>query len=147
MSQDGAPEIAYIGLGSNLGDREATLESAVRAIDKLPQTTVLKKSSWLINRAVDIEDGKDFLNGVIEIETCLSPRELLKRLLEFERNHGRERNPSEAGYQNRILDLDILLFGNRRLNEEGLVIPHPRMEQREFVRIPLEELGVTLDSP
>lgn len=139
-----APVVAYIGLGSNLGRREATLKSAVEAIAKLPDTRVLRTSSWFANPAVDIPDGEDFLNGVVEIETSLPPRELLDNLLRIEREHGRERGGGGGGkgYLNRTLDLDILIYGDLTLKEEHLQIPHPKMWEREFVRVPLAELGV-----
>ncbi|MCB9783862.1 MAG: 2-amino-4-hydroxy-6-hydroxymethyldihydropteridine diphosphokinase [Candidatus Omnitrophica bacterium] len=137
-------DIVYIGVGSNLGDREATLESAVRAIGSLPRTETLRTSSWYENPAVGIEGGKDFLNGVVEIRTELAPRELLDHLLQIERDHGRERKPKSQspGYQNRTLDLDILIYGDLNLKEDHLQIPHPKMWEREFVRVPLAELGV-----
>jgi len=136
--------VAYIGLGSNLGDREATLNSSVRAIDTLPETSVIRSSSWYENPAVGIEGGGDFLNGVVEIQTGLPPRELLNHLLRIERDHGRDRSAhvALAGYRNRTLDLDILIYGDQTVDEDDLKIPHPRMWEREFVRVPLAELGV-----
>ncbi len=136
--------LAYIGLGSNLGNREATLESAVRAIGSCPNTEVLRTSNWYENPAVGIEGGNDFLNGVVEIQTELSPRELLSQLLQIEIDHGRDRTAKgdTEGYQNRTLDLDILIYGDQSVDEDDLKIPHPRMWEREFVRVPLAELGV-----
>lgn len=139
-----SPVLAYVGLGSNLGDREATLKSALEALARLPHTRLLRHSSWFENPAVGIVDGKSFLNGVAELETALSPRALLDQLLEIERAHGRARKRrGRAGvYQSRTLDLDLLLHGDHRIAEEGLVVPHPRMLEREFVLVPLRELGV-----
>jgi 2-amino-4-hydroxy-6-hydroxymethyldihydropteridine diphosphokinase len=167
------PVIAYIGLGSNLGDRAGTLNRAVEMIAALPQTRLLRTSSWLENPAVGIPDGPNFLNGAAEIETSLTPCELLRELQEIEKRSGRVRpisntphpNPPPQGgrgnlapsplagegwgggdlrsigsYQSRTLDLDILLYGDQVIHEEGLVIPHPRMREREFVMKPLAEL-------
>lgn len=134
---------AYVGLGSNLGDRFATLESAVEAIDRIPHTRVVRTSAWLENPAVGIEGGPDFLNGVAEIETGLDAETLLDHLLAIELAHGRFRTPTE-GYQSRTLDLDILLFGNQQLSTDRITVPHPRLLEREFVLAPLRELGVEL---
>lgn len=131
-------------MGSNLGDREAALESALLAVSLLPGTKVVRRSTWYENPAVGIADGHDFLNAVAEIETTLSPRELLNHLLEIERRQGRERSAASTrgAYENRTLDLDLLLYGDLRIEEEGLVVPHPRMLEREFVLMPLKELGI-----
>jgi 2-amino-4-hydroxy-6-hydroxymethyldihydropteridine diphosphokinase len=118
----------------------AILTQAIEAIDHLPHTQVLWVSSWMENPAVEIPEGPDFLNGVAEIETSLAPRELLQGLQEIERRHGRTKDTSGKQYQSRTLDLDILLYGNEEIHEEDLVIPHPRMKEREFVMKPLEEL-------
>ncbi len=131
--------IAYIGLGSNLGDREKTLTQAVEAIGRLPHTKVLRVSSWMENPAVGIPDGPDFLNGVAEIETSLAPNELLQGLQEIELVNGRDHR-STGQYKSRTLDLDILLYGDVTIQDEDLVIPHPRMKEREFVMKPLREL-------
>lgn len=144
-----SPVLAYIGLGSNLGDRPATLTGALRALASLPQTRLLRQSTWFENPAVGIVDGRDFLNGVAEIETTLAPRALLTRLHEIERAHGRtrERKGVGQGYSDRTLDLDLLLYGEERISEEGLMVPHPRMYEREFVLAPLRELGVVPTPP
>lgn len=135
--------LAYIGMGSNLGDRERTLESAVGELDRLPDTRVLRRSSWLENPAVGMEGGADFLNGAVEVETQLPAEELLNRLLEIEKRHGRDRGQSKGAgkYGSRTLDLDLLLYGDERIDRPGLVVPHPRMMERDFVLIPLAELG------
>jgi 2-amino-4-hydroxy-6-hydroxymethyldihydropteridine diphosphokinase len=130
-------------LGSNLGDREKTLESAIAELDGLPETKVISRSSWLENPAVGIEGGADFINGAVEIETRLPARELLDRLLEIERRYGRSRDTEQTGggHRNRTLDLDLLLYGNEKIDQPGLVVPHPRIMEREFVLVPLAELG------
>jgi 2-amino-4-hydroxy-6-hydroxymethyldihydropteridine diphosphokinase len=92
---------------------------------------------------VGIEGGADFLNGAAEVETRLSARELLDRLLEIERRYGRSRDTEQTGggHRNRTLDLDLLLYGNEKIDQPGLVVPHPRILEREFVLVPLAELG------
>jgi 2-amino-4-hydroxy-6-hydroxymethyldihydropteridine diphosphokinase len=137
--------IAYIGLGSNLGDRERHLEEAVAEIGALPGTRVLAQSSWLENPAVGIPGGGPFLNGALRIETTLSPRELLSALLAIEKTHGRAPRGSGA-YENRPLDLDLLIHGDQEIQEEGLTVPHPRIRERDFVLIPLRELGVEMEA-
>ena len=134
---------AYIGLGSNLGDRKGILEDAVSDLDNLPETKVTRRSTWMENPAVAIEGGYDFLNGAVEIETRLTPRELLEHLFEIERRYGRCREQDEGGqgYRNRTLDLDLLLYGKESIEEPGLIVPHPRMLERDFVLVPLKELG------
>lgn len=138
------PVQAYIGLGSNLGDRQANLENAVKAIDQLPDTRVVRCSNWLANPAVGIPGGYEFLNGAVEIETTLSPQALLAHLQAIETRFGRTRALvcSPGCYENRTLDLDILLYDEVSMHTEELVIPHPRIGQREFVLLPLRELGV-----
>ena len=135
---------AYIGLGSNLGDRVRTLESAIEAIGQIPETSVTAQSSWYENPAVGIEGGNDFLNGVVEVVTRLSPRDLLRSLQAIEEDHGRTRTQElpPGVHESRTLDLDLLLYGNETIEEEGLSVPHPRMWERDFVLIPLRELGV-----
>jgi len=136
---------AYIGLGSNLGNRRRILEGALREIGRLENTRVTAVSGWLENPAVGIENGEEFLNGVAEIETALPPRRLLESLLAVERLFGRGRDEKRRPpgvYVSRTLDLDLLLYGDEVIEEEGLVVPHPRMMEREFVLIPLKELGV-----
>jgi len=135
------PVRACIALGSNLGDRRAHLMKALELLANLPHTRVLRVSSWYENPAVDIEGGHDFLNGVAEVETLLPPGDLLKALQQIETLCGRIR--SGEGFQNRTLDLDLLLYGEEHILESGLIVPHPRMWERDFVRIPLEELGIT----
>jgi 2-amino-4-hydroxy-6-hydroxymethyldihydropteridine diphosphokinase len=137
---------AYIGLGSNLGDRVRTLESAVEAIGQIAETSVTARSSWYENPAIGIEGGNDFLNGVVEVVTRLSPHDLLRSLQSIEESHGRERTQGlpPGVHESRTLDLDLLLYGNETIEQRDLSVPHPRMRERDFVLIPLRELGVTI---
>jgi 2-amino-4-hydroxy-6-hydroxymethyldihydropteridine diphosphokinase len=132
----------YVGLGSNLGDREQTLRAAVARLSASPRIEVLGVSSLRETDPVGpIIDQPRFLNGVVAIETSLSPRELLDRLLEIEAELGRTREGPPGGP--RTLDLDLLLYGDERVDEPGLRVPHPRLHERSFVLEPLEELGWT----
>ena len=137
---------AFIGLGSNLGDREATLERAVEALRALPATTVRAVSTFRDTAPVGIVDQPRFLNGAVELETALEPRALLDALLAIERSFGRDRGGVPAGGP-RTLDLDLLLHGQAEIDEPGLVLPHPRVAERRFVLEPLAELDSALDVP
>ncbi|MBI4229204.1 MAG: 2-amino-4-hydroxy-6-hydroxymethyldihydropteridine diphosphokinase [Planctomycetes bacterium] len=127
----------FIALGSNLGDRRANLEAAVSAIGALSGYSVLKRSRWIETDPVGGPPQGRFLNGVIEIDTPDSPRACLNRLLEIEQALGRVRRER---WGPRTIDLDILLWRNESIEEEGLRVPHPRMTERAFVLEPLAEV-------
>lgn len=129
----------YLGLGSNLGNREENLEKAISEISKFAK--VVLKSSVYESEPVGYANQEDFLNMVIEIESELAPRELLSKLLQAESNLGRVRTIKNGP---RTIDIDILLYGNLALNEDNLIIPHPRMNERNFVLIPLGEIAPEL---
>jgi 2-amino-4-hydroxy-6-hydroxymethyldihydropteridine diphosphokinase len=137
---------AYVGLGSNLGDREGTLRAAVGRLRHVPETEVLRVSTLRNTDPVGYVDQPRFLNGVVELETGLSARRLLGRLLELERAFGRERGPVPAQGP-RTLDLDLLLYGQDVIDEPGLEVPHPRLHERRFVLEPLAELDPALEVP
>jgi 2-amino-4-hydroxy-6-hydroxymethyldihydropteridine diphosphokinase len=131
---------SYIGIGANLGDREATLRSAVQALAATPGVEVVAVSSIRETDPVgSITDQPRFLNGAVALETSLGARELLDLLLRIEALHGRTREGPQGGP--RTLDLDLLVHGDERLDEPGLTVPHPRLCEREFVLEPLAELG------
>ena len=139
---------AFIGLGSNLGDREATLHSAVRSLERLPRTRVVGVSSFRETEPVGVAGGPMFLNGAAEVETALEPAELLAALLAIERRHGRRRAGAGAVQgAPRTLDLDLLLYGTAKIEAPGLVLPHPRLHERAFVLEPLAELDMALEVP
>jgi len=128
----------YIGVGSNIGDRRKFIDSSITELKKVRGVSVTRLSSiYETLPASDIPQGK-YLNGVIEIETDLGPKVLLKELIRIEEKMGRKRTVKNAP---RTIDLDILYYGDERLNEEGIVIPHPRIADREFVLKGLRELG------
>jgi 2-amino-4-hydroxy-6-hydroxymethyldihydropteridine diphosphokinase len=130
---------AYIGLGSNLGEREATLKRALAEIDRLPATRVSMVSRCHETKPVGVEDQPDFVNAVARVETSLEPRDLLESLLAIERTLGRDRS-REQRWGPRTIDLDLLLYGDERIAEPGLVVPHPRLMERSFVTEPLREV-------
>lgn len=131
--------IAYVGLGSNLGDRERLVREAAELIGATRLSTVIETEPW------GYENQPRFLNAVAELETRLTPRQLLDHLLDVERRLGRERVGPQWGP--RTIDLDLLLYGDETIDEPGLVVPHPRLTEREFVLRPLAELVPSLEIP
>ena len=130
--------IAYLGLGSNVGDRQANIDAAIRAIDALPGTEVMKVSTIIETEPVGGPPQGPFLNGAVEIDTELTPRQLLDAVKGIERGLGRVRTVKDGP---RTIDIDILLYGDLSVREDGLRIPHPRMHERDFVKIPLREIA------
>jgi len=137
-TQHSALVTVFVALGSNLADPPAQIRSALRALAELPGTRLVRRSSLYCNPPEGGLDQPDFVNAVAEIETHLEPGELLARLLEIERRHGRVRGAPDAA---RTLDLDIVLYGDRVVREPDLAIPHPRMLARAFVLMPLAEIA------
>jgi 2-amino-4-hydroxy-6-hydroxymethyldihydropteridine diphosphokinase len=137
---------AYVGLGSNLGDREATIRAALAELDAAEGVDVLGVSSLIDTAPVGYTAQPRFLNGVAVVETELAPRELLEVLLRVEARFGRDRAGSPPQGP-RTLDLDLLLFGDAELDEPGLRIPHPRLHERAFALAPLAELDPALEVP
>ena len=130
---------AYIALGANLGDRRANIEAALDALRAVPGVAVMKVSSMLENPAVGgPTHSPAFLNAVAEVETSLSARELLDRLLEIEHQLGRARREK---WGPRVIDLDVVLYGDEIIADPKLQIPHPLMHERRFVLQPLAEIA------
>ena len=131
----------FVGLGANLGADlaalQATLQAALREVAALPTTEVLQVSSFWHSAPVDAT-GPDYLNAVAELRTALQPLPLLHALQAIEAAHGRQRPFRNAP---RTLDLDLLLYGTGRIDSPRLTLPHPRMEQRAFVLLPLAEIA------
>lgn len=136
---------AYVGLGSNLGDRQALLDRALELLDAQPGLDVVAVSSFRETDPVGYVDQPRFLNGACAVETSLGPREVLERLLAVERELGRER--AGPRYGPRTIDLDLLLYGRDQLDEPGLIVPHPRLADRTFALEPLVELDRDLSLP
>lgn len=140
-------ETVYIGFGSNVGNRLDFCDRAVTLLSLLPRSQVTGVS--LLYETEPVKDGANpgdgwFLNGVVRLETDLAPRSLLDILREIERSLGREEENRSGP---RTMDLDILFYGKRVIDEPGLTIPHPRLHQRRFVLMPLSELDPLLVHP
>jgi 2-amino-4-hydroxy-6-hydroxymethyldihydropteridine diphosphokinase len=129
---------AYIALGANLDDPAAQVAAGMVALAALPCTRLIAQSSLYRTAPVGYADQPDFINAVAAVDTALSPRELLDALLATEQQHGRVRTFANAP---RTLDLDVLLYGELQMHEDGLTIPHPRMHERAFVLAPLAEIA------
>jgi 2-amino-4-hydroxy-6-hydroxymethyldihydropteridine diphosphokinase len=135
----------YVGLGANLGDRERTLCAAADALAAEEGIEIVSVSTLRETEPVGVGEQPRFLNGAAELETTLTARELLDRLLVVEQRFGRVRIPGEHGP--RTLDLDLLLYGDEVIDEPGLTVPHPRLHERRFVLEPLAELAPGLVVP
>ncbi len=136
---------AYVGLGANLGDREATLRRALQLLDDTPGVDVVAVSTLRETDPVGVLDQPRFLNGAAAVETTLSPRELLEALLDVERRLGRVRDAQRWGP--RVVDLDLLAYDDLVVDEPGLRLPHPRVHGRRFALEPLAELEPGLELP
>lgn len=135
---------AFIGIGSNLDEPVSRVRSALAELGRLPSTRVVRCSSLYRTAPVGYLEQPDFINAVARIDTTLDPHRLLAALLEIEERHGRVRSVPNAP---RTLDLDILLYGDRTIDERGLSIPHPRMHERAFVLVPLAEIAPEIVIP
>ena len=136
-------EDAFIGLGSNLGDRVSELDRAFEEIARLPATTLIARSSYYASAPLEAP-GEDYVNAVAHVRTSLAPLDLLHALQDIEQAHGRERPFPRAP---RTLDLDLLLHGARTLRTPELELPHPRLSERAFALVPLAEIAPGLDIP
>lgn len=135
--------LAYIGIGSNLGDARAQVEHALQDLNALPQTRLAARSDLFLTAPVDAGGG-DYVNAVVQIETQLTPQSLLAELQALELTSGRERPYVNAP---RTLDLDILLYGRQRMATASLTIPHPRLTERAFALIPMLQIDPLIDIP
>jgi len=130
--------ICYIGIGSNLGDRQKYINGAIEELKKIDKVKMRRSSSIYETEPVsDIPQG-NFLNGVLEIETDLAPKALLEALNKIEKKLGRVRGMKNTA---RTMDLDILYYGGEIINDKELIVPHPEIHKREFVLKGLRELG------
>lgn len=135
---------AYIGLGSNMGDKESYLKEAINKICEEKNVQLKKQSSFIITKPWGYLEQEDFLNGVIEIETILEAEELMDLLLKIELELNRKR---EIKWGPRTIDLDILMYDEVVSSNEKVILPHPRMHEREFVLKPLNEIAPYLMHP
>ena len=141
------PVPAWVAIGGNQGQVRATLEAAIEAIDALPGTRVLQRSSLYRTPAWGRTDQPDFINGVLAVETTLAAPDLLANLLGIERRFGRLRDEDAGRWGPRTLDLDLLLYDEQVLELPGLSLPHPRLHERAFVLVPLAEIAPGLVVP
>jgi 2-amino-4-hydroxy-6-hydroxymethyldihydropteridine diphosphokinase len=130
------PTIAYIGLGSNLGDKEANCRKAIALLEKSGRVTSV--SSLYCTEPVGLAEQDDFVNAVVELETVLPPEALLDRCLSIEKELGRKRT---VHWGPRTIDVDILLYGDVMIETPELTIPHPLLHNRRFVLVPLSEIA------
>ncbi len=135
---------AFIALGSNLGTPAEHVQRALREIDELPDTTLLRASSFYHTTPVGYDNQPDFINAVAEVSTTQTPLQLLQALLALEARHGRERPFANAP---RVLDLDLLIYDDLTMQTPDLILPHPRMHERDFVLLPLAEIAPELVIP
>jgi len=136
---------AYVGLGANLGDREATIERALELLAEEEGVAVVAVSALRETEPVGVTEQPRFLNGAVALETALSAQVLLETLLGIERSLGRARTGVRWGP--RTIDLDLLVYGSEVLDEPGLHVPHPRLHERRFALEPLAELDPALEIP
>jgi 2-amino-4-hydroxy-6-hydroxymethyldihydropteridine diphosphokinase len=138
-----ADERVFVGLGANLGDAAATVRAAIDALGEIDGCAVVARSS--LYRSAPVEaSGCDYINAVVQLRTRLQPMALLKAMQTIEERFGRERPYRNAP---RTLDLDLLLYGARRIVTPVLTLPHPRMHERAFVLAPLAEIAPDLAQP
>ena len=137
---------AFLGLGSNLGDRQTSLESAIAAL-KTAGLRIVQQSAFYESEPQDFKDQPWFLNMVLEVETRYFPIQLLSLLQRIERELGRMRSREAVPKGPRTIDIDILLYGKTVLDAPQLTIPHPRMSERRFVLEPLMEIAPDLRHP
>ncbi|MGC8602413.1 MAG: 2-amino-4-hydroxy-6-hydroxymethyldihydropteridine diphosphokinase [Desulfomonilaceae bacterium] len=138
--------IAYVGFGANLGDPEETFYKAIEKIEALERVSLTEMSSLYKTDPVDLkDDGPEFLNAVFEIQTELTPFELIYHLRKIERSLGKNR--CHKSDRSRKIDLDLLLFGDKSFSTKTLEVPHPRMNHRSFVLLPLVEIAPDVVHP
>lgn len=129
----------YLSLGSNLGNKEDNIRLAIEKI-KEQIGAVVRQSALLRTEPWGFDSDNEFVNAAICVDTALSPRELLRCTQNIERELGRTHKSVNRIYHDRLIDIDILLYGNETINEPDLIIPHPLMYERDFVMIPLREI-------
>ncbi|MCI5148693.1 MAG: 2-amino-4-hydroxy-6-hydroxymethyldihydropteridine diphosphokinase [Candidatus Electrothrix sp. MAN1_4] len=136
-----SPASVVIGLGSNLGESRSLLQDAWQALGQHPDINLQALSSPYRTQPVGMESEHWFINAVGQLSTPLSPEILLDLLLETEQQLGRIRQPEQEGYQDRTLDLDLLLYADSIIQTDRLMLPHPAMHERLFVLVPLAEIA------
>ena len=133
--------LASVGLGGNLDGAAATIVRAFEALARLPHTRLLRRSRLYRTPAWGLTAQPDFVNAAAVLSTTLSAHELLAELLRIERQAGRDRSAQTERWGPRVLDLDLLLYGDAVIAQDGLRVPHPHMHERAFVLAPLAEIA------
>ena len=128
-----------VSLGSNIGDKQQNIERAIALIDE-KIGSVVKKSSFYTTESVGFTSDNNFINAAIEVKTNLPIYRILKITQKIERLMGRTQKSSKGVYHDRVLDIDILIYGNKKIHSARLTVPHPRMYERDFVMQPLREI-------
>lgn len=136
--------IVYIGLGSNIEQPYQQVKNAIIALDEIPDTKVRRDSGYYMSRPMGPKDQPDYVNAVVELETVLTPAELLEYCQQIEQQQGRVRS---RHWGEPSIDLDILLYADRLIDADQLTVPHPGISQRDFVYIPLLKLDPDIDVP
>ena len=129
----------FVSLGSNIGDKQQNIERAIALIDD-KIGSVVKKSSFYTTEPVGFTSDNNFINAAIEVKTDLPIYRILKITQKIERLMGRTQKSSKGVYHDRIIDIDILMYGNKKIHSSRLTVPHPRMYERDFVMQPLREI-------
>ncbi len=137
-------QTAYVGLGSNLGDRQDNLRTALSELRQMPTISILRVSSLYESAPVGVTEQPEFLNAVAALETALPATDLLDVFLYLENKLGRVRT---FRWGPRVIDLDLLLYGDAQIALPSLTVPHPRLREREFVLVPLAEIAPELVLP
>lgn len=129
----------YLSLGTNLGNRKRNIREAIEKIEELVGV-VVRQSALYETKPWGFSSPNDFINACVLVETAFAPRQLLEALQEIEMEMGRTLKSVNGEYHDRIIDIDILMYDDLKVSEPDLVIPHPLMEEREFVMVPLKEI-------
>ena len=129
----------FVSLGSNIGDKQQNIERAIALIDE-KIGSVVKKSSFYTTEPVGFTSDNNFINAAIEVKTNLPIYRILKITQKIERLMGRTQKSSKGVYHDRVIDIDILIYGNKKIHSARLTVPHPRMYERDFVMQPLREI-------
>ena len=137
--------MAYIGLGSNLGEPTTQINKAIDSIKLIDDTQLISQSSLYLSEPMGDQNQENYINAVVKLKTSLSPLILLDQLQQIENNQGRVRNSER--WSARTLDLDLLLYGNQTIKNDRLIVPHYGMKSRNFVIIPLAEIEPQLNLP
>jgi 2-amino-4-hydroxy-6-hydroxymethyldihydropteridine diphosphokinase len=136
--------IAFVGVGSNLGDRQALIEKALDWLGRDPAVQILRRSALYETEPVGLRDQPLFLNAVVQISTGRTPRDLLTLVQSIERRLGRRQG---IPWGPRLIDLDLLLYDQKQIEEPDLVLPHPQLHNRAFVLVPLAEIAPQINHP